>query len=207
MVEGKLRARAQIHAPSYQDLFKLFQNKPFFFWIVLGLIGLGFLLLLSGNDKGSPNYQNPRVTNNQNVEPETSAVGTRRQLELELTRTLTAIAGVGRVRVELNLKSGNRKVWERQLSVSKRVTQEQGVVNTEESNNDQLVIAKGQDGRDAPILKEELAPEIQGVIVVASGAVDTRIKELLISTVMTILNLPAHRVMVIAGAAEEGETK
>jgi stage III sporulation protein AG len=207
MAENNTHERVQIHVPSYQDLLNIFQNKPFFLWIVIGLIGLGFLLLLSGNDRGISNNPNPSINYNSNQEIEVSAVGTRRQLESELARTLSAIAGVGQVRVELNLKSGNRKIWERQLNVSKRVTQEQGTVNTEESNNDQLVIAKGQDGRDAPILKEELAPEIQGVIVVASGAVDSRIKQLLISTVMTLLNLPAHRVMVIAGANEEGETK
>jgi stage III sporulation protein AG len=193
---------------SYQDLFKKFHNKPAFFWIVLGFLGLGVVLLLSGNDKSNSSDQNVRAINQQQEDVQnSSAVATQRQLELELTKTLTAIAGVGRVKVEINLKSSSRKVWERQLNISKRVTQEQGVVNTEETNNDQLVIAKGLDGRDAPILKEELAPEIQGVIVVASGANNTKIKEILINTVMTILNLPAHRVMVIAGTNEEGQTK
>lgn len=192
---------------SYQDLLKNFQKNPFFFWVVLGLIGLGFFLLLNGNDKSSSTNQNLRSASIQADNVDNGAVSTRQQLESELTRTLTAIAGVGQVRVELNLKSGSRKVWERQLQVSKKVSQEQGAVNTEETNNDELVIAKDQDGRDAPILKEELAPDIQGVIVVASGARDARVKELLISTVMTILNLPAHRVMVIAGEASEGDIK
>jgi stage III sporulation protein AG len=192
---------------SYQDLLKNFQKNPFFFWVVLGLIGLGFFLLLNGNDKSSSTNQNLRSASIQADIVDNGAVSTRQQLESELTRTLTAIAGVGQVRVELNLKSGSRKVWERQLQVSKKVSQEQGAVNTEETNNDELVIAKDQDGRDAPILKEELAPDIQGVIVVASGARDARVKELLISTVMTILNLPAHRVMVIVGEASEGDTK
>jgi stage III sporulation protein AG len=205
MPEDKLHGPVQIHPPSYQDLFKIFQNKPVFFWVVIGLIGVGFVLLLSGNDKGSSANQNTGMAKIREETPEAAAIATRRQLESELTRTLSAIAGVGRVRVELNLKSCNRKIWERQLNVNKRISQEQGVINTEESNNDQLVIARGEDGRDTPILKEELAPEIQGVIVVASGARNARIKELLINTVMTILNLPAHRIMVIAGAFEEGE--
>ncbi|HBF38339.1 MAG TPA: hypothetical protein DDW50_13580 [Firmicutes bacterium] len=189
---------------SYQDVFKKIQNKPLLLWGIIALIGVGFVLLLSGNDKGNTNNQNMKADNQQNQDTsESSVFDTRRQLETELAQTLSSIDGVGQVRVELNLKSSSRKVWERELSGSKRVTQEQGVMNTEETNNDQIVIAKGLDGRDNPILKEELAPEIQGVVVVASGARDARIKELLMSTVMTVLSLPAHRVMVLTGKNEE----
>jgi stage III sporulation protein AG len=192
---------------SYQALLKNLQKKPGFIWLILGLVALGFFLLLTGNGQDHSSNGNSGVVHTQTEDLPDSAVATRRQLEAELSRTLVAIDGVGRVRVELNIKSGSRKVWERQLNVTKRVSQEQGAVNTEESNNDQLVLAKGQAGQDAPVLKEELAPEIQGVIVVATGAKDTRIKELLIRTVMTILDLPAHRVMVIPGTVEEGAGK
>ncbi len=190
---------------TYQEILKRLQSKPVFLWTVIGFAGLGFVLLLSSPDKGNSHIQNIKAGNGQNQDTlESSAGSTRRQMEAELAHTLSLIAGVGQVKVELNLKSSNRKVWERQQSASKRVTQEQGALNTEETNNDQIVIAKGLDGRDNPILKEELAPEIQGVIVVATGAGDARIREMLMSTVMTILNLPAHRVMVIAGK-NEGE--
>ena len=192
---------------SYKDILKNFQKKPVTLWILLGLVGLGFVLLINGSDKSNSANQNLQTTNTKETIADNSAVSSRQQLESELTRTLSTIAGVGEVRVELNLKSANRKIWERQLNVTKKVSQEQGVVNTEESNNDELVIAKDQDGRDAPILKEELAPEIQGVLIVASGARDARIKELLTNTVMTILNLPAHRVMVIPGVFEKGVIK
>jgi stage III sporulation protein AG len=187
---------------SYQELFKKIQSKPLFLWGIIGLVGLGFVLLLSSPDKENANIQNNKVSSVQNPDISEYSSGTKRQMERELAQALGSIAGVGQVKVELNLKSSSRKVWERQLNVTKRVTQEQGVMNTEETNNDQIVIAKGLDGRDNPILKEELAPEVQGVIVVASGAEDARIKELLMSTVMTILNLPAHRVMVLAGKNE-----
>ena len=192
------------YAFSYQEWLKKFQNKPLLVWGIIALIGLGFVLLLSGNDKGNSGNLNIKADSQQNQDfSGSSAFDTRRQLETELAQTLSSIEGVGQVRVELNLKSSSRKVWERQSTASKRVTQEQGVMNTEETNNDQIVIAKGLDGRDNPILKEELAPEIQGVVVVASGARDARIKELLMNTVMTVLSLPAHRVMVITGKNEE----
>ncbi|MGE5583479.1 MAG: hypothetical protein ACM3X9_13235 [Bacillota bacterium] len=188
-----------------KDWWKSIQKKPGSLWVMLGLIGLGLALLLSGNEKGNPSKVGPQPEAIN--EESTAALATRRQLESELAKTLETISGVGTVRVELNLKSSGRKIWERHSRTNKRVSQEQNSVNTEEDNSDELVIAKGVDGREAPVLKEELAPVIQGVIVVASGARDVRIKELLTNTVMTVLGLPAHRVMVIPGENYEEETK
>ena len=90
--------------------------------------------------------------------------------------------------------------------MSKRVDQQQGVVNTQEDTSEELVFAKDRDGRDAPVLKEELAPEIQGVVVVASGATNGYVRQLLTETVMTILGLPAHRVLVISGEKEDEQS-
>lgn len=189
------------------ELFKNFQKKPGSLWFLIGLAALGLVLLLNGNDKGNSSAVNPQQNTGRESVIENSAVATRQQLELELTGMLESIAGAGRVKVELYVKSGNRKVWERQSRINKRASQEQSGVNTEEDSTDELVIAKDSEGHDTPILKEELAPIIQGVIVVASGAQDARIKELLTNTVMTILDLPAHRVMIIPAEIEEGKLK
>lgn len=187
----------------FHDFLVNFQTKPASIWILLGLIGLGAVLLMSGN----PKQEYPKeLSDRDQVEsaikehyPESDEA----RLERELTKTLTGIAGVGKVRVDINLKADNRKIWERQARVSKRVNQDQGAVNTEESTSDELVFAKDRDGRDSPVLKEQLAPEIEGVVVVAAGADDSRIRKLLIDTVTTVLGLPGHRVLVIPGVHEK----
>lgn len=181
------------------NLWVYFQTKPASIWILIGLIGLGAVLLTSGN----PPEQFSKERHDQNqVKAEvsnSSAESDEERLERELTKTLAGINGVGEVRVDINLKVGNRKIWERQAHISKRVNQDQGNINTEESANDQLVLAKDGEGRDLPVLKEELAPVIEGVVVVATGAHDSRIRKLLTDTVTTILGLPGHRVLVIPG--------
>ncbi len=193
----------------WKELLRNFQKKPGSLWVFLGLIGLGLVLIISSGEKtiNISQYQNKnKFTNAERVE--SSAVSTQRQIEAELAKTLATITGVGEVQVKVNLKSDHRKVWERQSRINKRIIQEQGtVVNTEEDSSEELVMAKGLDGRDLPVLKEDLAPEIQGVIVVASGAGNANIKELLTNTIMTILDLPAHRVMVIPGEPVRREIK
>ncbi|MGE5605001.1 MAG: hypothetical protein ACM3YE_04835 [Bacteroidota bacterium] len=181
------------------DLWVYFRTKPVSIWILIGLIGLGTVLLTSGNPReeySKENFEQKRVeveTSSPNSEPD------EERLERELTKTLTGITGVGEVRVDINLKVGNRKIWEREAHISKRVNQDQGAVNTEETTSDELVLAKDREGRDLPVLKEELAPVIEGVVVVATGAHDSRIRKLLTDTVTTILGLPGHRVLVIPG--------
>lgn len=181
------------------NLWVHFQTKPASVWILIGLIGLGTVLLTSGNSREE--FSKERYDKNQ-VEAEisnSSAASDEERLERELTKTLAGIDGIGEVRVDINLKVGNRKIWERQAHTSKRVNHDQGNVNTEESTDDQLVLAKDREGRDLPVLKEELAPVIEGVVVVATGAHDSRIRKLLTDTVTTILGLPGHRVLVIPG--------
>jgi stage III sporulation protein AG len=182
-----------------KEIFQNFQKNPVSLWILLGVLGLGLVFLVNGNDKGTSGVKQTPVQTTISDAPEENSISGEVRLERELTRTLQAIKGVGTVRVDLNLKAGNRRVWERQSHINKRVVQEQGSINTEESTTDDMVFAKDRDGRDTPILKEELAAEIQGVIIVASGASDSKVKLLLTNTVMTILGLPAHRVLVIPG--------
>ena len=50
-----------------------------------------------------------------------------------------------------------------------------------------------------PLLFEEKAPEVLGVLVVAEGAADVAVKEQLSKATATLLNIPLHRVMVVAG--------
>ena len=184
----------------FYNLWKNLQTKPTSVWVLIGLIGLGVVLLTTGNPGGDllremadENRSKTEVFNQSVQESD------EERLERELTKTLRGITGVGEVRVDINLRVGNRKIWERQARTSKRVSQDQGIVNTEESASDELVLAKDREGRDSPVLKEELAPEIEGVVVVAAGAHDSRIRKLLTDTVKTVLGLPEHRVLVIPG--------
>lgn len=185
------------------QLFRKFQNNPGSLWFLLGLVGMGLFLLVGGNSRS--------VAPSQVAAPAKAESGSggiagdlagEQQLENDVARILKQVSGVGRVKVDVTLKTASRKVWERQSRNTKRVAQQQGEMDSEESSSDELVLAKTREGTDTPILKEELAPEVQGVLVVAEGATDSRIKQLLTQTVMTILDLPAHRVMIIAGKDE-----
>lgn len=189
----------EIKESKLRELWSDFQAKPLSNWVLLALIGLGVVLLISGGDHKEyaqktvgQDRVNPRIL-------EINQESDEQSLEKELTETLTKIIGVGEVRVDIYLRAGNRNVWERQTRISKRVNKDQETLQTEESSSDELIFAKDREGRDAPVLKERLAPEIEGVVVVAEGAHDGRIRKMLTDTVTTILGLPGHRVLIIPG--------
>ena len=181
------------------NLWSYLQKKPVSIWILIAMLGLGVVLLTSGN----PREEHLKERFDQNpVENQISGLNQgsdEERLERELAKTLANIIGIGEVRVDINLRVGNRKIWERKAQISKRVNQDQETVNTEESTSNELVLARDGEGRDLPVLKEELAPIIEGVVVVANGAHVSEIRKLLTDTVTTILGLPSHRVLLIPG--------
>jgi stage III sporulation protein AG len=187
----------------FKTLLGKFQDNPVSIWFLLGIIGLGLLFLTGGDRKENPEHTAVPITKAAGINPGVSG-GRMAEIELEegIARILSRIAGAGTVQVDISLKTTRRHLWERQTRVSKRVSQQKEELDTEESSSDELVFAKNREGTDTPVLKAELAPEVQGVLVVASGAGDSVIKRLLTETVMIMLDLPAHRVMVIAGKDE-----
>jgi stage III sporulation protein AG len=188
-------------ATNIQQLFKDFRQKSGSLWLLLGAAGIGIILLLGGNGKEEAN--SGPVSEKIPVKVESSEIiQTEKRLESELESILEQIDGVGNVSAKVHLKSGNRRVWERQSRMTKRSQQQQDQLDTEESASDELVLANGN-GADSPVLREEIAPEIDGVLIVAAGAGDPRIKQVLFDTVTTILHLPPHRVMVTAGTGKE----
>lgn len=187
----------------FKNLFSRLSNNPVLLWLLIGLMCLGVFLLFFDSEKGDTSRIPQSLEQVKQIQAETM-LSCEAQLESELTRTLESIEGVGSVNVKLNLKSKSRKIWERQTRMDKRLSQEQGAANTEESTSDEIVFAKDSNGVDRPVLKEELAPEIQGVIVVATGAKDSGIKKILVNTITTVFGIPAHRVLVLPGKEKGG---
>ncbi|TCL70795.1 stage III sporulation protein AG [Hydrogenispora ethanolica] len=182
----------------YDGLARWLKNNPnrTMLWMLMGAAGLGIGILFSSNE--SPRTTQQGIALQPAVREPLSETD---RMQAELTQILERIAGAGAVRVTLNLKTEERNVWERQTKTNKRVTHEQGALrSTEEETSDEIVFSKGEDGRNVPVLRERLAPEIQGVVAVATGAGDIRVRQMLTDTLITVLGLPAHRVLVIPGA-------
>lgn len=126
----------------------------------------------------------------------------KEKLEEELAGILSKIAGVGKVSVMITYESGKELVTQKDKSITDKVTDEKDnaggtrIIN-ESSVSEKTVMVNQQGGSSEPLIVKEINPQIRGVIVVAEGAWDSKVKRKISQAVQTVLDIPAYRVTVL----------
>lgn len=173
--------------------------------IVLGLIGC---LLIMAGEAFAPPAQSPRpmaepVVARPREEAAESVSGYATLLETGLAEVLSQVSGAGEVKVRVYLGSGPRYEYAKKTSANARTTEEKdqaGGVRTiteREDGQEVTVVRNDSAKKEEPIVLVRHEPEVRGVLVLATGAGDGRVREALSQAVQTALNLPAHRVEVL----------
>ena len=124
-----------------------------------------------------------------------------RGLENDLSSILSKIQGAGRVSVMITLNGGTEIIPAKDESISDKVTNEKDTsggtrIINEKTTDDKVVFTAAQGGNSKPLIIKEVNPEIKGVIVVAEGAKDSKVKLKISQAVQTVLDIPAYRVTV-----------
>ncbi|NNG66777.1 stage III sporulation protein AG [Caldanaerobacter subterraneus] len=178
-----------------KDNKKLLENLT-----VIFLIGLILLI-------GASTFSKPRPSNESDnkelVLAEKQNEDYAKRLGRDLKSILSKIEGVGNVEVLITLNSDEEVVAAMDVVQSSTTTNEKDsngtvreVVQTE--SNNKIVTSQNTSGQNAPIVLKRLMPEIRGVIVVADGAKDPRLRYEISSAVQTALGIPAYKVKVIS---------
>lgn len=131
------------------------------------------------------------------------------RLEAALAAVLSQIRGAGRVAVDVTLEDGGEAVPVTDTSRTRRTTEEADPSgqrrSVSETSEDARVVtvraggtpASGNSGGEQPVLVAIRPPAIRGVLVVAQGADEPRVREWLYRAVQTQLGVPLHRVLVL----------
>jgi len=138
--------------------------------------------------------------NNDLTVPDTMTFDERQEERLE--RKLSVIDGAGVVEVLITYKAGRESVIAKHTVESSTDTEEVdgegGVRNVlQQSKEVQPIIIDGTGG-DQPMVLKELTPEVKGVIVIAEGARDVRVRMELLRAVRTALGVNSNQVEVFA---------
>jgi len=190
----------------------LFNQKNKKFWsIALMLLLLGIMLMLVGScdsmfssssEKNSPDND---MTNG-SIKPGTAAKSLmtqeEKELAIELRQMLEQVAGAGRVEVTVQLASSTNNNYAINTTTGLKTTQEsdQGGGSrqiTENTGTSTVVIARGDRGLEEPVVKQEMAPDVAGILVVAQGAGTPRVKADLFRAVQVALGVEPHRIIVL----------
>lgn len=115
-------------------------------------------------------------------------------LENKLTNALSVLKGVKNVQVVVSVSSGGEVV------IANNV--EEKTVENEDGKNVTVIktpIIVTENGVSKPIILMEILPQINGVLVVASGAEDINVKLNIYKAIEAIISIPSENIQVFAG--------
>ncbi|MBQ3573015.1 MAG: hypothetical protein IJA16_00305, partial [Clostridia bacterium] len=113
-----------------------------------------------------------------------------------LERILKRINGAGEVSVFISIEGGGEKILARDNK--NKISREEDAdlsVNYDEEN-ESVVVMSGKGSSDEPYVVEEKTPRIGGVLVVAKGASDERVRLEIYEAVKAVYGISAHRIRV-----------
>lgn len=170
--------------------------------IVILAIGIGIILISDFysdlNRSDSVQEKEPSATGQTQKKEESDYV---RNLENQLSAVLSQIGGAGKVSVMITLKTGTEIIPAKDETISDKTTNEKDTeggtrIINEQNTSDKVVFMNEQGGASEPLVLKEINPQIKGVIIVAEGAKDPKVKLKLTEAVQTVLDVPAYRVSV-----------
>lgn len=121
--------------------------------------------------------------------------------EEQLKGILEEVIGVGEVSVMVNLESTEEVVVEKDTNersqVTKEVDKDKATRDIQDSSKDQkVVLVQGGQG-EQPIVVKKVKPRIRGVLVVAKGAENVKVKALVTEAVQRVLHVEPHKISIL----------
>ena len=126
-------------------------------------------------------------------------------LEEKTARVLEDVEGVGEVTVMITLKSDGQKIIEKDQSSSSQTTEEEdssgGKRSVEDQSSDKTSIyEQNADGASTPYVSKELAPEVEGVVVIADGGDNAVVAQNITEAVQALFGVEAHKIKIMKRA-------
>lgn len=169
--------------------------------VLLGLLGIA-LMVSSSFFSSSPREEKEVVEEEALPVLFQKEAGREKELENSLEDMLNQMEGISGVSVLINYQASARQVYAFDYEESYRETEEQdgggGVRDSRETTyRDQVILKRGEQGQEKPLLIEEIHPEVTGVLIVARGVENPNLKSLVVEALSAVLDLPPHKVVVL----------
>lgn len=177
--------------PEREDAGEKKPFHPFVVWLILGAILFLAVSSFFGDGKNQSKGEPLQTMVDRELNPD-EFVG---RLEERLMETLQKISGIGQVSVFIHIEDGGERILaaDRSQMSQDDVEDEAAASRMEEESH---VILWEQDGVDTPYIVKERFPVPTGVLVVAEGASDDKVKQEIYEAVRAIFGLPAHRIKI-----------
>jgi len=180
------------------------------------LLAIGIVFMLIGNlfqTKSSTERTVAQPNDESTVEKDVAVFGQKKSegssqiadyealYENQLKEALEQIQGVSDVTVMVNLDATETSVLEKNTVIQSQQTdevdREGGKRTIEDMSRDEQVVILRNGEQETPIVLQTKKPEIRGVLIVAKGAENIKVKQMIVEAVTRVLDVPNHRVSVL----------
>ena len=175
-------------------------------WLI-GLAALGIVMLLfSGTSRVKTEEKTPGRSELTVTAPSELAKNgmsaEEEKISKKLCEMLRQVEGAGRVEASVRLSGSTREEYAVNTTTGKKTTQERDQtggtrLTTEDTSSGQLVMNRSGTGGEQPVVEREAAPQVAGVLVVAEGASEARVKAKLFEATRVALGIEPQKIMVL----------
>ena len=166
--------------------------------VALIAVGMSFIYLGKGPETPAQSIQT-KSTSTTALTTSTKIGALEKELESKLQANILLMEGVGKVQVSVSFATGLKNEYARNNNVTKNTSKETDKTGgtretTQVTENNQVVMPNGS---SQPVMVMEDRPEVAGVLVIAEGARDPKVREGIHTAVQTLLNIPSARITVV----------
>ena len=168
-------------------------------WLILVLAGILIMIIALPTDtKGKKQAEETK----ENLSKETDTMeASKDEIERKLEAILEKIDGAGEVKVMITYQDSGTQVVEKDKNTSANSVEESdstgGVRSTKEQQLQESTVYDEADAGNTPFVSKELLPKVEGILIVASGGDNQKVKQNISEAVLALFQVEAHRIKIV----------
>ena len=166
-------------------------------WLILVLAGILILIIALPTDTKEKKQAEEAK---ENISKENNTMEAS-EIERKLEDILEKIDGAGDVKVMITYQDSGTQVVEKDKNTSENSLEESdstgGVRSTKEQQLQESTVYEDADAGNTPFVSKELLPKVEGILIVASGGDNQKVKQNISEAVLALFQVEAHRIKIV----------
>ncbi|RGF60121.1 stage III sporulation protein AG [Roseburia sp. AF22-2LB] len=168
-------------------------------WMILVLAGILILIIALPTDTKEKKQAEEAK---ENISKENNTMeASKDEIERKLEDILEKIDGAGDVKVMITYQDSGTQVVEKDKNTSENSLEESdstgGVRSTKEQQLQESTVYEEADAGNTPFVSKELLPKVEGILIVASGGDNQKVKQNISEAVLALFQVEAHRIKIV----------
>ena len=168
-------------------------------WLILVLAGILILIIALPTDTKEIKQAEK---SKENISKENNTMEAYKdEIERKLEDILEKIDGAGDVKVMITYQDSGTQVVEKDKNTSENSLEESdstgGVRSTKEQQLQESTVYEDADAGNTPFVSKELLPKVEGILIVASGGDNQKVKQNISEAVLALFQVEAHRIKIV----------